>query len=242
MAHPALRHSVLPRPRPRPPAHRTGPHHFHSAAQLSGVPQPGTSGRVENLRRLTATGCCTTGGIVTSWRMWVALSSSRTSFAHFPTTSTAGSRSGATDYEIRSAPTERFLAHCWRTNNSLTPSLPLGPHLSSTTNRESPSMGHTCCPNLMPNLSSHRHPRKLWARLQEFVDQWHPVDRALADLNLDDLLDPILEESDSVFRLQEDKSKFNSLHAELEILGCFSEFVVIARAAHVVLDVTTSQD
>jgi len=85
-------------------------------------------------------------------------------------------------------------------------------------------------------------PEELWARLREFVGDWHPVDRTLADLSLDDLLVPTLENSDSVYRLLEDQSKFHRVHAQLEILGCFSEFVVIASASRTVLDVITAQD
>jgi hypothetical protein len=85
-------------------------------------------------------------------------------------------------------------------------------------------------------------PEELWAGLQEFVDGWHPVNRTLADLHLDPILVPTLESYDSVYRLPEDEQNFHQLHAEIKILGCFSEFVVIARSTHTVLDIITSQD
>jgi hypothetical protein len=83
---------------------------------------------------------------------------------------------------------------------------------------------------------------ELWARLQEFVDEWQPANRTLADLSLDDILVPTLKGPNSVYRLQEDQSKFHPLHAELEILGSFSEFVVIASGSRTVLDIVTAQD
>jgi hypothetical protein len=85
-------------------------------------------------------------------------------------------------------------------------------------------------------------PEELWARLQEFVDEWRPVNRTLADLRLDDFLVPTLENSDSVYRLLEDQTKFHPVHAHMPVLGCFSEFVAIAHASHTVLDVITAQD
>ena len=68
------------------------------------------------------------------------------------------------------------------------------------------------------------------------------MNRTLADLRLDDFLVPTLENSDSVYRLLEDQTKFHPVHAQLKILECFSEFVVIARASRTVLDVITAQD
>jgi hypothetical protein len=85
-------------------------------------------------------------------------------------------------------------------------------------------------------------PAELWARLQEFVSEWEPVNRTLADLRLDDLLVPNVENSDSVYRLREDPNSFHPVHAQLEIIGCFSEFVVIAKASRTVLDIITAQD
>jgi|NGEPerStandDraft_6_1074524.scaffolds.fasta_scaffold09074_6 hypothetical protein len=85
-------------------------------------------------------------------------------------------------------------------------------------------------------------PEELWARLQEFVSEQKTLESTLADLNLDDLLIPTLEVFDSVYRLRADQNKFHPVHAQLEILGCFSEYVVIARASRTVLDVITAQD
>lgn len=85
-------------------------------------------------------------------------------------------------------------------------------------------------------------PEELWARLREFVGEWHPVNRTLTDLSLDDVLVPTLDDSNSVYRLQEDQNKFHPVHAQLEMLGCFSEFVAITRASRTVLDVITAQD
>ena len=85
-------------------------------------------------------------------------------------------------------------------------------------------------------------PEELWAGLQEFVSNWEPVGRTLADLSLDDLLVPTLANSDRVYRLREDPNKFHTIHAHVEILGWFSEFVVIARASRIVLDLITAQD
>jgi hypothetical protein len=85
-------------------------------------------------------------------------------------------------------------------------------------------------------------PDEVWDRLQEFINEWHPVNRTLGDLNLDELLVPILESSNSVYRLRDDASKYDPIHAELEFLGCFSEFVAISREDRIVLDIVTSQD
>ncbi len=85
-------------------------------------------------------------------------------------------------------------------------------------------------------------PEELWARLEEFVSEWEPVLRTLADLDLDDLLAPIVDASESVYRLRDDPGKFHPVHAQFEMLGCFSEFVVIAKATRTVLDIITAQD
>ena len=85
-------------------------------------------------------------------------------------------------------------------------------------------------------------PRDLWSGLEEFVAEWKQPESTLIDLGLDELLLPVLDQSDSVYRLPEQPGKFHRLHAEIETLGSFSEFVVIARASHSVLDVITAQD
>jgi hypothetical protein len=85
-------------------------------------------------------------------------------------------------------------------------------------------------------------PEELWAWLGAFIDEWPPVNRTLDDLGLDETLLPTLGVSDSVYRLREDPSRFHAVHAALEILGSFSEFVVIVRTSRIVLDVITAQD
>jgi hypothetical protein len=85
-------------------------------------------------------------------------------------------------------------------------------------------------------------PEQLWSRLEEFVSEWHPVGRTLADLHLDDVMGSTLQVADSVYRLKDDETKFHPRHAQLPTLGCFSEFVVIAHASRRVLDIITAQD
>jgi hypothetical protein len=83
---------------------------------------------------------------------------------------------------------------------------------------------------------------QLWSRLEEFVGEWHPVDRTVADLHLGDVLDRTLEMADSVYRLKDEETKFHPFHIQAAILGSFSEFVVIAHTSRAVLDVITAQD
>jgi len=41
---------------------------------------------------------------------------------------------------------------------------------------------------------------------------------------------------------RQDRTKFHRVHAQLEVLGCLSEFVVIAGTSRTVLDVITEED
>jgi len=116
------------------------------------------------------------------------------------------------------------------------------PSPSLDTTRHEPVHGPYVLSELDADSFDLSTPEELWARLGAFIDEWPPVNRTLNDLGLNETLVPTLGASDSVYRLREDPSRFHPVHAELEILGSFSEFVVIARTSRIVLDVITAQD
>jgi hypothetical protein len=68
------------------------------------------------------------------------------------------------------------------------------------------------------------------------------ANRTPPDLQLDDVLDSTLQVADCVYRLKNDETKFDPIHAQIRSLGSFSEFVVIAHASRTVLDIITAQD